>query len=93
MAMKQPALSYQFSHDEREREAVKIMLATLEAYHGQVTGMDTGDEVLAGKNPSQGTELCGVVEYMFSLEVLLGVLGDASLFYRIEQVWSGATTL
>ena len=41
---------------------------TVNTYHGQVTGIFTGDEVLAGKNPSQGTELCAVVEYMFSLE-------------------------
>ncbi len=34
------------------------------------TGMFSGDECLAGRNPLQGSELCAVVEYMYSLEHL-----------------------
>ncbi len=86
MAMKQPALSFQLSHDSADRAAVKEMIQTLERYHGQATGVFTGDEVLAGKNPSQGTELCAVVEYMFSLEVLVSVLGDAGFADMLERV-------
>jgi DUF1680 family protein len=36
--------------------------------------------------PSQGTELCTVVEYMYSLEVLLAVLGRAELGDRLEKL-------
>ena len=43
---------------------------------GQVTGVFTGDECLAGKLPIQGTELCAVADYMYSLEHLLAILGD-----------------
>jgi hypothetical protein len=46
----------------------------------------TGDEHYAGKSPSQGTELCAVVEYMFSLEVLLAALGDPQYADRLERI-------
>jgi hypothetical protein len=62
------------------------MLALLDRYHGQVNGMFTGDECLAGKNPVQGTELCSVVELMYSLEVLASVFGDPWIGDRLEQV-------
>jgi hypothetical protein len=62
------------------------MMAILDRYHGQVTGMFTGDECLAGKNPVQGTELCAVVEFLYSLEILLSVFGDPLFGDRLERV-------
>ncbi len=62
------------------------MIHLLDEYHGQINGMFTCDEHLAGKDPSQGTELCTVVEYLFSLEVLISVLGDAALADRLERI-------
>ena len=50
------------------------------------TGVFTGDEHLAGLDPSQGTELCAVVEYLFSLEVLLAILGDPAFGDRLERI-------
>jgi uncharacterized protein len=61
-------------------------IATLDRYHGQVTGMFTGDESLAGLSPSQGTELCAVVEYLFSLEVLIAKFGTPELADRWERI-------
>jgi DUF1680 family protein len=51
-----------------------------------VTGVFTGDECIAGLSPSQGTELCAVVEYQFSLEVLLSVMGDPAFGDRLEKI-------
>ena len=48
--------------------------------------MFTGDECLAGRNPLQGTELCAVVEFMYSLEHLFSVFGDPSFGDRLERV-------
>ena len=48
--------------------------------------MFSGDEHFAGRNPSQGTELCAVVEAMFSLETIIAVIGDAMLGDRLEKI-------
>lgn len=86
MALKQPAIWYRLSQQQRHRQAIHNIIETLDTYHGQATGIFTADENLAGKNPSQGTELCAVVEYLFSLEVLLAILGEASLADRWERI-------
>jgi uncharacterized protein len=62
------------------------MIAELNRYHGLPNGMFSCDEHLAGLNPSQGSELCTVVEYMFSLEHSLAIVGDPSLGDRLEQL-------
>lgn len=74
------------SGNESDRQAVHQMLAELDKYHGLPNGMFSCDEHLAGRNPSQGTELCTVVETMFSLEQSLAILGDASLGDRLERI-------
>ena len=52
--------------------------------HGMPAGHFTGDECLAGKSPLQGTELCGVVEAMYSYEWLLALSGDDYWAERLE---------
>src|SRR4029079_1310385 len=61
-------------------------IVVLDQYHGQATGVFTGDEHLAGLSPSQGTELCAVVEYLFSLEHLIAILGEPALGDRLERI-------
>lgn len=74
------------SNDETDRHAIHQMLAALDKYHGLPNGMFSCDEHFAGPNPSQGSELCTVVETMFSLEQSLAILGDASLGDRLERI-------
>ena len=62
------------------------MMAALDRFHGTVTGVFSGDECLAGTAPERGTELCAVVEYAYSLEVLLATLGDPAFGDRLERV-------
>ena len=62
------------------------MVAELDKYHGLPNGMFSCDEHLAGPNPSQGSELCTVVEYMFSLEQSLAIVGDSALGDRLERL-------
>jgi len=69
MAVKAPALWWRLSAEDRDRAMVKELIRLQDQYHGQVTGMFTGDECFAGLNPSQGTELCAVMEYLYSLQV------------------------
>lgn len=84
MAIKHPGVWYQQSQNERDKQAVHDGIGALDKHHGQVTGRFGGDEHLSGRRPTQGTELCGVVEYMFSLENLIEVLGDVALADRLE---------
>ncbi|MBQ7347868.1 MAG: glycoside hydrolase family 127 protein [Clostridia bacterium] len=59
---------------------------TLMEYNGMAAGTFTGDECLAGVSPIQGTELCGVVELMYSFEWLYACTGDAKWAERLERV-------
>ncbi|HEU5379817.1 MAG TPA: beta-L-arabinofuranosidase domain-containing protein [Ktedonobacteraceae bacterium] len=86
MALKYPGLCARLSQEIPPHSTVSHFLETLDRFHGQVTGVFSGDEVLAGKNPSQGTELCAVVEYLFSLEVLLSLVGELDLAERWERI-------
>ena len=85
-AVKAGAVWSLVSDAETDRQSSLKMIAELEKYHGLPNGMFSCDEHLAGLNPSQGSELCSVVEYMFSLEHCLAVLGDPLLGDRLEKL-------
>ena len=74
------------SGSHADRAAASGMIAELDRYHGLPNGMFSCDEHLAGLNPSQGSELCTVVEFMFSLERSLAITGDAPLGDRLERL-------
>jgi hypothetical protein len=74
------------SGSEADRRGFQQMLTALDRYHGLPNGMFSCDEHFAGRNPSQGSELCTVVETMFSLEQSLAILGDASIGDRLERI-------
>ena len=71
MGIKLPALRYLYTGEQRYKKAVKLAIENLTRYHGVANGIFTGDEHLSGKDPSQGTELCAIVEYMFSLQNII----------------------
>lgn len=84
MAVKYPGLWYQQSIDERYKDAVYAAIHKYDLNHGQAGGRFSGDEHLSGKSPDRGTELCSVVEYMYSLEELYAIFGDNQLADRLE---------
>ncbi len=86
MAAKASALAWRLDQRPGDRAFSRAMIDLLDRHHGQVTGMFTGDECLAGRNPIQGTELCAVVEFMYSLEHLFSVFGDPWFADRLERV-------
>ena len=73
MGIKNPAVWSRLSGQEEDLFDTFRMIATLDQYHGQANGTFTCDEHLAGLNPSQGTELCTVVEYMYSLDQAIAI--------------------
>ncbi len=86
MAVKAHGLWWRLTGAEADRAAVGDMIEKLEQHHGLPTGMFAGDECLAGKRPTQGSELCAVVEYAYSLETLLALFGDPGFGDRLERV-------
>jgi uncharacterized protein len=87
---KAPAALHQLDPGEpRYRNAVFEGIARRDQWFGQIAGRYTGHEHYTkkledGRRPTNGTELCGVVEYMFSMEKLLEIFGDVSLADRLE---------
>ncbi len=67
--------------DEAER-----LYQILREYNGTAVDTFTGDEHLAGLSPIHGTELCAVVEQMYSYEWLYAVTGEAKWAERLETV-------
>ncbi len=63
---------------------VEELWQLLDKYNGTALGTLTGDECLAGVSPIQGTELCAVVEQMYSYEWLYAYTGDKKWMERLE---------
>ncbi len=85
-ALKTAAVQYRMSGDRGEREKYFHQIGLLDRYHGMPNGMFSCDEHLGGLDTSQGTELCSVVETMFSMEVALAAFGDATIGDRVERL-------
>lgn len=86
MALKSGALYSRLTGREEELHSAEGMVKMLDQYHGMVTGVFTGDECLSGKSPIQGTELCAVAEYMYSLEHLIALTGRTHWGDRLEKI-------
>jgi hypothetical protein len=86
MGLKTGAVWSVVSGADRDRAATRRQLETMDRHHLLPSGVHSGDEHYAGRNPSQGTELCAVVEGMFSIEHMLAILGDPALGDRLEKI-------
>jgi len=90
MAIKSEVLASRISGKEdsvAEGERVALdMLDKLFRYHGTAYGHFTGDECLSGDSPIQGSELCSVVEAMYSYEQIFAVTGNPVWMDRAEML-------
>lgn len=86
MGLKTSAVWSLVSAETSDRDEILQALDVLDKYHGQPNGMFSADEHYAGRDPSEGTELCAVVEAMFSLEQVLAVRGGVALADRLERI-------
>lgn len=85
MALKSEAVSYDLLN-EKYADVAEYLLKTLENYHGTAVNVFTGDEHLGGLSPIRGTELCAVVEQMYSYEQLFLNSGDYKWLDRLEVI-------
>lgn len=85
-AYKYGPVFYQKSKDKRDKDAFIKGADNLSQYHTQITGMNSGTEMLAGNASVQGVELCATVERMFSNEIATRILGDATIGDELEKI-------
>ena len=83
MMLKYEAVSYEILGEDYTDIAEKLR-AELDEYNGTPVGLFTGDECLSGLSAIQGTELCAVVEQMYSYELLYAHTGDDKWAERLE---------
>lgn len=86
MGLKMPAEYYRGKKDVKYLNAVKTGFHDLMTLHGLPHGMFSGDEDLHGNEPTQGVELCAIVETMFSLEEVIGITGDPAYMDALERM-------
>jgi hypothetical protein len=86
MALKAPAINYQRTGDLKYIHAIKTGWNDLMALHGLPMGIFSGDEDLHGNAPTQGVELCAIVEAMFSLENIISITGDIQYMDALERM-------
>ena len=63
----------------------KSAIRTLLKDHGMAAEHFSGDECLSGTSPLRGSELCSVVEAMYSYEWLMAITGDSEWADRLEK--------
>lgn len=84
--VKTPLIRYQQDPDPELLKATKRALSDIAEFHGQPQGMYGGDEPLHGRDPTQGIELCSVVELMYSLEKMIAISGDREMMDQLEKI-------
>lgn len=71
-------LGYEYTDNAEKLRSI------LDKYNGTVYASFTGDECLSGISPVQGTELCAIVEQMYSYELLYAYTGDRKWAEQLE---------
>lgn len=84
--LKEPVVYYQVDPDRRYVDAVDKGLADIHHFNGFPAGIYGGDELLHGNNPTQGSELCTAVEFMYSLEEMMKITGKTDYADLLERI-------
>jgi len=85
-AMKMPAIYYQKSQLVADKNAFVLGREHLMCEHGQPEGMQSGNEMLAGRSAMAAIEMCSFVEQMQSCETAQMILGDATIGDQLEKI-------
>ncbi len=86
MGFAEPAYRYCLTQNPDTHESLSVGWENVMKYHGMPTGIFSGDECLAGNNPTQGTETCAVVELMNSMGRIMSLFGEAQWVDRWEKL-------
>ena len=83
MMLKSEAVSHTLLGEDYTDLAERLR-TILDRYNGTAFEGFTGDEVLSGLDPTKGTELCAIVEQMYSYEHIFAHTGDNKWAERLE---------
>lgn len=86
MALKSPAVNFQRTKDSAYLKGLATGFHDLMTLHGLPMGIFSADEDLHGNDPVQGTELCAIVEAMYSLEEIIAITGDPHYMDALERM-------
>ncbi|KAJ6497537.1 hypothetical protein C8R45DRAFT_983301 [Mycena sanguinolenta] len=78
--------TYRFTRNQSDLDVASQGWDMLFQYHGRPSGAFAADEYLAGREAVRGTELCLVVEAMFSGSYLYQVMGDLKFADQVERM-------
>ncbi|TFK98865.1 hypothetical protein BDV98DRAFT_595510 [Pterulicium gracile] len=78
--------TYRFTKNQTDLNVASSSWDLLFRYHGRPSGIYNADEYLAGLEATRGSELCIVVEAMFSGSYLYQVIGDLKYADRVERI-------
>jgi len=84
--LKAGAAAYRYTGNATQLAASVDGWDLLFKYHGRPSGIYSADEYLAGLEAVRGTELCLVVETMFSGSYLYQVTGNPKFADRVERI-------
>lgn len=86
MGLKDPVINYQRTGNEAYLRQFQTGFNDLMTLHGLPNGIFSADEDLHGNRPSHGTELCAIVETMYSLEDVIAITGDLKYADALERM-------
>lgn len=85
-ALKMPAVCWQFTHDDADRNAFAAGVANLERQYGRIDGQISGTEQLSGRHSTDGVEFCADVERIISNGIAVAILGEPALGDQLEKI-------
>ncbi|KXN85013.1 hypothetical protein AN958_11858 [Leucoagaricus sp. SymC.cos] len=85
-ALKSEALAWRFTGDPTDVQSTFDRIDMLYKFHGRASGTFSADEHIAGLDPSRGTELCAVVEQIFSFATIYQIFGNNSVADHAEKL-------
>ncbi|KIY73670.1 hypothetical protein CYLTODRAFT_416702 [Cylindrobasidium torrendii FP15055 ss-10] len=78
--------TYRFTSNQTDLDLASSGWDLLFKYHGRPSGIYGADEYLAGREATRGSELCIVVEAMFSGNYLFQVIGETKFLDQVERI-------
>ena len=84
--MKTPPVYYQLDQSEKYRTALQNGIFNMSLDHGRIDGLPNSDEAARDNRSTRGSETCGIVEGLLSMEIAQKVLGDAWIGDQMERL-------